>query len=494
MSSDPRDTLRIVGGSSPTEVDAAAIWDAAGRMRYAGDRLSHAVWQLNRAADSLDRKAWTQTHPSFTTGTGSATAAGDTSAVACITPPAMAAVITARSLYSLAKRSRDAAIPLGSQANECYLLHDRLLRAAGLYEQGESWVHRVIGTVFAPQLTVCLLLGIALPGKAGDLLTRTVAPWSDEAISHLGRTLALVTFPLNGGDISVSGTARTLSGVLGLGRDSKTATVYRVPPRSAGLAWDDASEGTIFEALTRLPRLTGSGVPAGTLAVQKVTHADGTVAWVVLIPGTQSVLVSDHVFDGLSDVNLIAGESSAIMMAVDAALADLGVQPDEPVVLVGHSLGGITAAALASSAEFTTKYQVGGVVTAGSPTATFEILPGIPVLHLENDEELVSNLDGKAGEENPQTPDRVTVTRSLAASSAAADLAAVGSISAAHGVGTHLRTLEAALVSENVQVAEVTGRIETLMQGETTETTFYATERGRKEVVDEDEQPTKVER
>src|SRR5690606_14733499 len=112
-------------------------------------------------------------------------------------------------------------------------------------------------------------------------------------------------------------------------------------------------------------------------------HADGTVSWTVLIPGTQEVLSTRNPFDGATDLDLMAGETADVMVAVEQALADAGASPDEPVVLVGHSLGGIAATALAASPSFRQKHRVGGVVTAGAPTATFRTPPGVPALHVE---------------------------------------------------------------------------------------------------------------
>ena len=72
---------------------------------------------------------------------------------------------------------------------------------------------------------------------------------------------------------------------------------------------------------------------------------------------------------------------------------DAGVRPGQPVLLVGHSQGGMAAAALL--AGHPAGADVTDVVTAGSPTAQ---VPGFPagahVLSLEQLGDVVPQLDG----------------------------------------------------------------------------------------------------
>jgi pimeloyl-ACP methyl ester carboxylesterase len=197
----------------------------------------------------------------------------------------------------------------------------------------------------------------------------------------------------------------------------------------------------------------------------------------VLVPGTQGLVSAGHPFDGVTDLDLMAHRTADVTVAVTEALEQAGVRPDEPVVLVGHSLGGIAAMTLASSPAFHQRHRLGGVVTAGSPTATFIAPPGVPVLHLENVEEAVSPLDGRSTVENPATADRVTVGRALRESVHPADVAASGSVAAAHGMATHLRTLEHARNSGSAQVGDVVGRLDRLLAGERSTTRFYTARR-----------------
>ncbi|NHB85167.1 hypothetical protein G7085_12510 [Tessaracoccus sp. HDW20] len=48
------------------------------------------------------------------------------------------------------------------------------------------------------------------------------------------------------------------------------------------------------------------------------------------------------------------------------------------ILLTGHSQGGIIAANIASDPGFTARYQVDGVVSAGSPVNTIPISQDVP--------------------------------------------------------------------------------------------------------------------
>jgi pimeloyl-ACP methyl ester carboxylesterase len=86
-----------------------------------------------------------------------------------------------------------------------------------------------------------------------------------------------------------------------------------------------------------------------------------------------------------------------------------GVRRDDPVLLVGHSEGGMVAVEAARDALATGQFAVTHVVTAGSPIGrTVGALPrSVQVLALENSRDLVPHLDGTA---NPDEPNITTVS------------------------------------------------------------------------------------
>lgn len=149
------------------------------------------------------------------------------------------------------------------------------------------------------------------------------------------------------------------------------------------------------------------------LRVHRVEQpGDATDRWVVVIPGTQEwdPRPGSNLADLTENLHLIAGHDTAKNEAVRAAMTAAGVAAGDPVVLVGHSQGGISAASLASDPETRQQFTITTIVTAGSPIAQFDIPHGVGVIALEHDQDLVPRLDGAA---NPQRPGWVTPTSSV---------------------------------------------------------------------------------
>jgi hypothetical protein len=147
----------------------------------------------------------------------------------------------------------------------------------------------------------------------------------------------------------------------------------------------------------------------GTVEVQTITAADGSVRHVLYLPGTDDFNApwdqDGDVRDLESDLDAMGGRPDAYQQGILEVLHAAGVGPDEPLLVVGHSLGGMEAAALLAGHH---GYHVTDVVTAGSPTAQ---LPGYPagshVLSLEQRGDIVPELDGAP---NPDTVEQTTVT------------------------------------------------------------------------------------
>jgi len=184
-----------------------------------------------------------------------------------------------------------------------------------------------------------------------------------------------------------------LSGLLSkpYGPDTPALTA-QVPP-------DSATHGTappprsVTDLVTRLGQL--STAPDGDVEIQTLTASDGTRRHVVYLPGTDDMnpLSSDRqIRDMQENVRLVGGEGTAYAAGVLTALKAAGVRPGEPVLLTGHSQGGMVAVALAAHAS---PYDVTNVVTFGSPTAQVDDLPpDVHVLSLEHDGDLVPQLAG----------------------------------------------------------------------------------------------------
>lgn len=494
------DTVTVFGGAAVTAVESDSVRRAAARVVSAAEDLRSAARLCLAASEDIVLP-------------GAAGAAMSRRPDDGLVRPVAALAPVARALEEAV---RDVARSLVQHADLCDLLGWRVLRAAGLYEEAESTAERVVGALvtagtFGTGAAFGIQGGFGLAGAgilaAGDLAgriggglitggvswavsgwvgsaaVRDLAPYSDEVFAGLGSGVGRAQPGLANDYPGVAGGAGVLAHVARelplLGNDDQGVRVTRITAEDfadgSPPAWSDTGARSVQEAVARIDSLypaTG-GAPPGTVAVQKVTGPDGAVSWTVLIPGTQSALPAEHPWDGRTDVELVAGQADGATAAVERALADSGVGPDEPVTLVGHSLGGIAAATLVSRAGFAERYRIGGLVTAGSPTGLLTTPPGIPVLHLETPEELVSHTDGRSASENPRTRDRVTVVRSLRDSADAADRAASGDVVRAHSVGTHVRTLDLAIGLGDPRVTEVADRIGSRLDGTTVSTAFY---------------------
>ena len=190
-----------------------------------------------------------------------------------------------------------------------------------------------------------------------------------------------------------------------------------------------------------------AGGRPGTVGVEKLVRPDGTRAWVVSIPGTQSLGLGTgrNPMDLSTDLRLMAGVADDGTELVRRALAQAGARLGEPVLLAGHSQGGMVAQALAADPAFTDTHPVAAVLTAGSPVLARAVPAAIPVLSLENGNDPVVALDGQP----PQSAlNRTTAVRDLRASTEPADRFAAHDPGGAHSLATYVRTAEAVSATE----------------------------------------------
>ena len=147
----------------------------------------------------------------------------------------------------------------------------------------------------------------------------------------------------------------------------------------------------------------------GTLEIQTLRAADGSVRHVVYLPGTDDLTTiplgqDSDVRDLATNLRLVAGEPTTYAAGIEQAMHAGGIGPHDPVLLVGHSQGGMEAAALLARGS---PFHVTDVVTAGSPIAQVGGYPhGSHVLSLENRGDVVPLLDGF---DNADTRQHVTV-------------------------------------------------------------------------------------
>src|SRR5262249_43562225 len=147
----------------------------------------------------------------------------------------------------------------------------------------------------------------------------------------------------------------------------------------------------------------------GTIEVQTLHEPDGSVRHIIYLPGTDDLATTPFsqdadVRDLPADLHLIAGEDTTYTRGIEQAMATAGIGPHDPVLVVGHSQGGMEAAALLAHGS---GFHITHVVTAGAPIAdVHDYPPGSHVLSLENRGDVIPLLDGR---ENADSVPQVTV-------------------------------------------------------------------------------------
>ncbi|WP_104043765.1 hypothetical protein [Arthrobacter sp. ZGTC412] len=166
----------------------------------------------------------------------------------------------------------------------------------------------------------------------------------------------------------------------------------------------DASPAGLLE---RIRLIDARG--AGFIEVIEVVNG-GEKAYLVVVPGTQpagSGAGGKNPFDEAGIAEAMVYSSDDMSVAALEALRAAGAEHGAPVVAVGYSQGGIHAMNLAADPRFLRDYDLRYVLTAGSPVAGINPVPGVQSLHLEHRTDWVPGSDGSP---NPDTKDRVTVS------------------------------------------------------------------------------------
>ena len=139
-----------------------------------------------------------------------------------------------------------------------------------------------------------------------------------------------------------------------------------------------------------------AGRDNGTVRVEQIEGEDGSVRHIVYIPATtsQSMRAGAETTDNTTNVETAAGHESAQHVIVREAIEAAGISPDEEVMLVGYSQGGLVAGSLAADPEFRRRVNVTTIFTVGAPVSDFPPADGIDMLSVEHAQDLIPDLDG----------------------------------------------------------------------------------------------------
>jgi pimeloyl-ACP methyl ester carboxylesterase len=174
------------------------------------------------------------------------------------------------------------------------------------------------------------------------------------------------------------------------------------------------------------------------VVVDRIIDEDGNELWIVVVPGTGEWVGPDgEVIDLVSDLQNQDGSMSDATAMVLAAMEEAGVGPDDPVMMAGHSAGGMIASAIAAHPQ--RPYSVKAVVTVGSPVGDIPHIPGVASLHIENEADLVPSLDGLS---NPDLPNVVTARFDSRTFAERTDLPDSRTITGAHNPRVYTEAME----------------------------------------------------
>lgn len=314
-------------------------------------------------------------------------------------------------------------------------LFDRLRKAAGIYEEGESgaegflsWLAGIPGTGVG--LTVGAgLADVAVWAAAGrgvrwDRFVSGSGAYHDEAVRDLGAVLTVLSpVPDLEGRSDVGEAAGMLRGVSDAYRRNFAAEVVTTELTEDTLpdGFSKPAARSAEDLLSGIDVVYGKGndLPDSVVSVEKYVGDDQRATWVVTVPGTQLGRLTTP-FSMTSNFDLVQGEPADSTAHVLDAMRQAEIPEGEEVVLVGHSQGGMVAMAVAAaatgargaagSAGAVPRYDVRQVLTAGAPVGLAALPSGVRATHVENEQEVVSQLDGT---DNPVGPHQVTVRADL---------------------------------------------------------------------------------
>ncbi|RPF20663.1 hypothetical protein [Myceligenerans xiligouense] len=136
------------------------------------------------------------------------------------------------------------------------------------------------------------------------------------------------------------------------------------------------------------------GAGDGTVRVTTIDTPEGPRV-IVSVPGTESwnPATGDNPMDLTGNLVTAGGGTSTMTRAVELAMQNADIPPGAEVMLVGHSQGGMTVADLVSDSGFVSEYNVTNAMTFGSPIDSNRIDPGVNVLEVQHQSDVVPRLD-----------------------------------------------------------------------------------------------------
>jgi hypothetical protein len=152
-----------------------------------------------------------------------------------------------------------------------------------------------------------------------------------------------------------------------------------------------------MQAQGAAPLEDGTHVPESSVLVERIPRADGSVAVMVTVPGTQTWAVDDPaggVFDVEGNLDAMAAGDTHARQLIERALADQELGPGDAVVFNAHSQGSLHVLGLLEDPGFRSRYPVAAVTILGGMPTAFRLPEDVPVLAVSNRADVVPALSG----------------------------------------------------------------------------------------------------
>jgi len=336
----------------------------------------------------------------------------------------------ARALGSWRAREADAGITSARQQldlaiGECARIADALDTAGRAYAEAEreatdrflslvepvaSVAGQLVGKATKQNTGVALLAACLSAAQLRVLFGGTIGPNDIDLPADLNRLISdprvvrMLRALIMTGDEFVEGVveipARLRDGasqvglsalvLMGLGSMAGLFAARPVNVAPAGGVRTTRPASSIAERAGRVPNAVAGDAPQ--VRIETYRQEGMPDRFDVYVGGTVdfSPLAKDEPFDLTSNLELEAGLPAGAYEGVREAMALAGITADSEIVITGHSQGGLVAARLAASEEYT----VSALVTLGAPAGQIVIPSSVPALIIENTDDLVPALGG----------------------------------------------------------------------------------------------------
>jgi len=398
---DPYGAAQTMGALAQAVGGPDGLGRCAAGSAELGARL-HLAAEVYRVAETdaqdLASAVWRQLAP-FLLATGVLAAPAAAGPVALVVTATAGAWVLARSVP----------VAVGTAAQAAGMARDGELdpdAVASLWSQ----LHDQIGARLGEDASAVALAAQQVLARNPWLARELVAtlPLAVDALAPDSIDLVLGARPVQVGGTTVTSVPDTVpelaGAMVGVGTAAGLVRQGTVVVSPVGPARPGSPAGSVSGLLSGLapyaPARPGEPVRAYTPGRIRVDRIDaGSTAqprWVVYLPPTQtwSVRGGPLPADGTSNLAMVAGVDADAVEAAHKALLEAGVSPGDPVLAVGYSQGGLTAATLATDIASRQRFNVTAVLTFGSPVSLFELPEDVAALSVENSGDPVVEIDG----------------------------------------------------------------------------------------------------